>query len=280
MNAPLLRFSVVIAVRNAVHVFQGCLDSVFEQERASVEIVVMDGASTDGTLKLLERNGMRLAYWESQPDRGISHAWNKALDHVTGDWVIFLGADDRLASPDALARAARAISDDGAAHDVAYGAVRATDSRDGASQVVGDPWPTSADAFRAGRMIPHQGTFHARRLFERVGRFDESFRICADYELLLRELRDHDALFIPDLVVTDMGAGGLSARPETFPEVLRELYRARHMHGLADVPAWRAWDLQRSLIHARLRFHFGLGIADRAGDAYRLVTRRPRRGAP
>ena len=85
-------------MRNGAETIQRCLDSVLAQQAGLAEIVVVDGASTDGTVAILERNAKRLASWSSEPDRGICDAWNKALARVRGEWVLFLGADDRLAS--------------------------------------------------------------------------------------------------------------------------------------------------------------------------------------
>ncbi len=110
VQAPgLPRISVIIAVRNGAGTLQRALDSVFEQTYDDIELIVMDGASSDGTQAILERNAARIAYWRSEPDGGIYQAWNKALDHVTGDWICFLGADDRFHASDIVASVAAAL---------------------------------------------------------------------------------------------------------------------------------------------------------------------------
>ena len=75
---------------------QNCLDSIFTQRYSSIEIIVMDGKSTDGTIEILESNNERIAYWETEGDEGIYDAMNKALSYASGDWVYFLGSDDEL----------------------------------------------------------------------------------------------------------------------------------------------------------------------------------------
>ena len=124
--------SIVIAVRNAAPTLQKALDSVFEQTYEATQLIVIDGASTDGTQAILERNAPRITYWESKPDRGISHAWNKALSRASGEWVCFLGADDRFAEPDVMARIARDLSEAASSIRVAYAQVRLV-SRDGST---------------------------------------------------------------------------------------------------------------------------------------------------
>ena len=88
--------SIVVSVFNGADTLQQCIDSVTDQTYPAVELIVIDGGSTDGTREILLRNASKLAYWVSEPDRGIYHAWNKALVHAQGDWISFLGADDYL----------------------------------------------------------------------------------------------------------------------------------------------------------------------------------------
>ena len=110
-----------MAVLNGEAGLGRALDSIVGQTYPEVEVVVMDGGSTDGTLDILRGYGPRIAHWASGRDTGVFNAWNKALDHVTGDWICFLGADDWYAGNDVMARVAAQITEDGAAHDVYYG---------------------------------------------------------------------------------------------------------------------------------------------------------------
>jgi hypothetical protein len=100
--------------------------------------------------------------------------------------------------------------------------------------------------------ISHQGVFHRKSLFDEYGLFDDSFKLAGDYEFLLRELRSHEAHFIPDTIVAAHRSGGLSGKPENETLVIWELRRAQRMQGLAyPRPAWlvrflAAW-VQRAL---------------------------------
>jgi hypothetical protein len=130
--------------------------------------------------------------------------------------------------------------------------------------------------FRRGVMIPHPATFHHTALFERHGRFDETFRIAGDYEFLLREMLEHDPLFM-DEVVVEMAGGGISDRPANAYAVQREVYRARWMHGLVKAPPWRAGPLYRRLGRIWIGRHLGQGVARAARDGYRSLTRKAKR---
>jgi glycosyltransferase involved in cell wall biosynthesis len=268
--------SVVIAVRNGAATLQRCLDSLFEQAFEAWEVIVIDGGSSDGTQQVIERNASRIHYSVSEPDRGIYHAWNKALPVARGAWLCFLGADDQLHLPDVLQRIAGRLMAAEGSFRVVYGSVNVVDWSGRVLSTVGQPWPVVRSDFLDHMAVPHQAVFHHRSLFERNGRFDERYRISGDYELLLRELVDHDALFVPDLIVADMGSGGLSDRPETSFTLAREFHRARRTHGLTRQSELLSPALWRLRSRAWLSQAFGPGVTDSVVGAYRFVARKPR----
>ena len=92
------KISIIIVTYNAANTLQACLDSVYKQAYSNLEIIIMDGKSEDGTVRILEENSHQIAYWMSEPDTGIYDAMNKAFKHVSGKWVCFIGADDELYS--------------------------------------------------------------------------------------------------------------------------------------------------------------------------------------
>lgn len=94
--APAQKVSVIIVTYNAAATLQACLDSIYKQTYPNIEVVIIDGKSTDNTVSILEANSNRISYWKSEPDSGIYDAMNKATKSVTGSWVYFLGADDEL----------------------------------------------------------------------------------------------------------------------------------------------------------------------------------------
>jgi glycosyltransferase involved in cell wall biosynthesis len=267
----------VIAVRNGAATLQRCLDSIFEQTYHGVEVIIMDGASTDGTQGVIEANADRIAYWESEPDRGVYHAWNKALGHVSGEWITFLGADDRYATRDALGRMAQTLAATAGRHRIVYGTLRVVDQGGAEVRTSGEPWERAVRGFRHGMRIPHPATFYRRSYFDDNGRFDETFVIAGDYEMLLRDVLRREPLFLPGPVVVEMTSGGISDRPENFVTRAREDYRARKMHGLTRLPEWLSPALVRARIYGLIGRTFGAGAAVAFVRAYRLVFKRGRR---
>ncbi len=232
------RISVVMAVWNAVGTLQAALDSIFEQTYDNLEVVIADGGSTDGTVAILERNAGRIGWWASGPDKGVFDAWNTGLAHATGDFICFLGADDRYHAPDVMAQVAAALVADAGEHRILYGSVMFHKPDGTIWHNRSRDWGKGKRRrFRRGEMVPHPATFHHRTVFDDVGGFDTSFRISGDYEFLLRAFAREQPARI-DVVVVDMAAGGLSTSPTFRVKQVREVYRARYKNGAAKLPPW------------------------------------------
>jgi GT2 family glycosyltransferase len=225
--------SIVVAVFNGAGVLQQCVDSIAGQTYKNKELIVIDGGSKDGTVELLKKNRHRIEYWLSEPDRGIYNAWNKALAKARGDWICFLGADDCFWDATVLERMSERLRELPPEIRVAYGRIMMLDSEGKALYPLGRPWSRIKERFKLSMCIPHPGVMHRKSLFEQYGRFDESFKIAADYEFLLRELPAADAFFVPDLTVVGMRQGGISSTSANLWLALGEIRRAQRMHGYA-----------------------------------------------
>lgn len=228
--------TVVMATFNAAATLRRALDSVLAQQGVTVDVVVMDGGSSDGTAAILAAYADRLGYWESTPDRGIYHAWNKALAHAKGDWLHFLGADDQYWDDQALARlVARIPAADAEGAGLIYGQVAMLDHGQPFA-VLGKPW-AAVQARALDKMpFPHPGVLHRRSLFARYGGFDESFRIAGDYEWFCRVLPHESAVDVADAIVVGMALGGASTDPRKLDRVAAENQRARQKNGLGQRP--------------------------------------------
>jgi glycosyltransferase involved in cell wall biosynthesis len=268
-KAPII--SIVVAVRNGEESLERCLTSVMDQDYPRVDLVVIDGASTDGSVEIIERHAERIGTWLSESDDGVYDAWNKAIDRASGEWLCFLGADDKLASSQVLSRVATSLAS--RPERVVYGKVQAVDASGGVRMVLGEPWTRAKAAF-AGRMsIPNPATFYHRSLFDSHGRFDDRYRIAGDYEFLLRELVTNDAWFV-DEVVTVMGMDGMSFLAVNRPRSLREAARARRRHGILVPPDWRSLEIYEAYGYAWLARLLGPDRSGRMWDAYRAKLRR------
>lgn len=201
-----MRFSVITVCRNAAPVIAETLQSVLGQIGTSVELIVIDGASTDGTRDIVERDHARLAAFVSEPDRSIYEAMNKGIERARGDYLYFLNAGDILASPDTLAQVDREL-------------------RGNPELLVGDVWLEDIGGgngllkSHAGLDKPHfyrgsvtqQAIFYRRDLFERHGRFNPDLKIVGDHDWLVRALfLHHLPLRYRPLVLCNFRRGGIS----------------------------------------------------------------------
>ncbi len=224
------RVAVITVVRNAGPLLEGLLADVRAQSWQPLDLIVVDGASTDGTVALLEAQGEGVR-WSSEPDRGVYDAMNKGVARVRGadDYVLFLGADDRFPAPDALARVLGAAR--GA--DIICGRLERDDPELQHRDVIGGPVTRRDIAY--GRNYAHQAMLARRRVFDRVGGFDPQYRIAGDFDWIVRASRDPDITweFVPEVVAV-MRRGGLSER--RYPAMAREKWRiVRRHYGAAHV---------------------------------------------
>jgi hypothetical protein len=223
---------------------------------------------------VIARHSAQLAYSVSEPDRGIYHAWNKALPRARGEWLWFLGAGDDLPASLVMQELAGDLRDLSPDVNVAYGIAELPSGIAGPAPRLGEPWPEIRGILRETIPFAHGATFHRRALFDRYGPFDEGYRIAGDYELLLREVPRRDPAFIPRLVVR-IAPGGVSSTAALDGRRVREKHRARRSHGLTRIPEWASPTVIRVVIRSWLVRRFGPEAADRVRSIYRRVLRRP-----
>lgn len=268
--------SIVVAAYNGAATLQQCINSVALQTYPHKELIVIDGGSTDGTAELLNDNQEKITYWTSEPDQGIYHAWNKALLRARGEWICFLGADDHFWDGHVLTRMAEELAKLPPHIRVAYGKIMLLNGAGEGLYAIGEPWERLKQRFLKSMCIPHPGTMHRRSLFEQYGGFDESFRIAGDYELLLRELKTADAVFVPELVMVGMRQGeGESSHPAATLRVLQETRRAQRMHGQRFPSSRWLFSVMKVYLRLLLWRVFGEPIARKALDFGRRVMGQP-----
>ena len=268
--------SIITATYNAARFLPDTIRSIRAQSYPNIEWIVIDGGSTDPTLDLLKASDDVIDYWLSEPDCGIYSAWNKGLAQAKGEWICFLGADDYFWDAHALANMSEQLEKMPSSVLVAYGQVMLVNAEGLEIHVFGEPWENVKQRFKQVMCIPHQGTMHRRSLFERYGKFDESFSIAGDYELLLRELKSADARFIPGIILAAMRqGGGISSDPENSLVVLRESRRAQRKNGLR-FPGW-IWLMAVARLYLRLLLWRMMGerLARKALDLGRRIMGLP-----
>lgn len=273
MSPPLI--SILVAVYNGASTLQQCIDSVALQDYSNKELIVIDGGSSDGTVAICEENSGKIDYWISEKDTGIFSAWNKGLREAKGDWICFLGADDYFLNAAVLTQMGAELEKLPQDVRLAYAQVMLIGADGGGLFPVGEPWNKVKTRFVQGFCLPHQGVMHRRSLFELHGKFDESFRVAGDYELLLRELKSGIAAFIPDITLVAMRQGGLSSHPSSALQAMRDIRRAQRMHGQNFPSLFWLIAIVRVYIRLMLLKFLGERVARNLLDKYRRIKGLP-----
>ena len=196
--APVL--SVILVCKNPGPRLHAALASVWEQHQIHPEIIVIDGASTDGSREWLTSQRARLATLISEPDAGHYHAMNRGVALATGEWLLFLGADDRLVGDMVLSESLNWMNKTEAG--VAVGEIAYHDGR--IYRLRSDVNPC------ARNFVHHQGTFYRRSLFAENDAFDTSLAVMADYEFNVRLWKNRVRFKPIPLRIAACGTGGVS----------------------------------------------------------------------
>lgn len=206
------KISIVTATWNCKSTVLDCLNSVAGQTWKNREHIVVDGASTDGTLELLQAHSPNPGTLRSGPDKGIYDALNKGIALATGDVVGFLHADDLYAHPQVLEHIAGAFKDPAVC--AVYGDLLYVRKHD-ITRVVRH-WHSSRVTSRRlawGWMPPHPTLYVRRSHYQAIGGFDTRYRISADYLSILQLFKrpGFKSIYLPEVLVK-MRLGGASNR--------------------------------------------------------------------
>jgi len=199
------KISIIIATYNAAKSLYNCLESVVQQLSNPCELIIIDGGSTDNTIDIINSFKNKIAYLISEPDKGIYDAWNKGVKVANGKWLLFIGADDVLL-PNAL-NSYLNILPEYKNYDFISARLNYLDDRNNVIAVVGKKW--NYKRCRLNMDVTHVASLTNTNYFKRIGLFNTDYKICGDYELLLRGGKVMKAGFNPN-IVANMKIGGVS----------------------------------------------------------------------
>lgn len=207
-----MRVSVITAVYNRASTVGDAIRSLQGQRYGSIEHIVQDGLSKDGTLDVINELRTDTTFLVSEADNGIYDAINRGISRASGDIIGLMHSDDFYANDRVLEKVADALSDssiDGVYGDLQYVAA------DDPNRIVRH-WKSGEYSFqklKRGWMPPHPTLYLRREVFQRWGLYDTSFRIAADYDAILRYLVKGkvNLAYIPEVLVK-MRMGGESNR--------------------------------------------------------------------
>ena len=255
----MIRITYVTITYNAAAVLQPTLDSVLQQDYPHIVHLIIDGASTDDTLKLVDdyiarsnaaENGHSVQV-TSEPDKGIYDAMNKGLRSADGDYVCFLNAGDFLPSSDTASKIAQQVAAAGGLPAVLYGD---TDIVDGEGRFLhhrrlAPPENLSWRSFKQGMLVCHQA-FYARTDFAIATPYNEQYRYSADVDWCIRVMKAAEKENVPllnlKMVVANYRQEGQTTLHHR--ESLLERYRVmEHHYGRLQTLLLHSWFAVRAL---------------------------------
>lgn len=229
--------SIVTINRNNAAGLRKTIDSVVSQTFKDFEYIVIDGASTDESVEIIESYSDNITYWLSEPDTGIYNAMNKGIMRAKGEYVLFLNSGDFLLDDNTIANvfACHCVAD------ILCARCNVSDN----GQIVWTSNPPDKVTFGTLYYVglAHQSTFISRTLFDKYGYYDESFRYNADIEFWYRTIIDHNASTQKiDIITTDYNLDGISTTQSATKQYQDEMQKIfsnpLYQHFIPDYNQW------------------------------------------
>jgi glycosyltransferase len=205
-----MKVSIITVCYNSASTIESTIQSVLSQDHKDLEYIIIDGASTDNTLQVIERYRSRIPKVISEKDGGIYFAINKGIALATGDVIGILHADDFYTDEKVIRKVVKTFKENNT--DTVYGDLQYVDRTN--TDKVKRHWSSGAYShglFYKGWMPPHPSFFVLRKCYDQFGVFNTTLRSAADYEMMLRLLHKHrcSTAYVPEVLVK-MRVGGKS----------------------------------------------------------------------
>ncbi len=208
---------------NRVETFHQMLESIHQQTYPDIEHIIIDGASTDGTIELLEKYAQKgWIKYISEPDQGIYDAMNKGAQLSKGEIITFLNSDDYFHNSKAIELAVNALSK---GYDFCYAPVINLNEEQ-KEQKIGK---IKLERLLRNMPFPHPGMFLVKEVFKKLEGFDKKFKLIGDYDLILRlYLQNYHGIAIKETLATFRRGGLTDQKEELHHEEKVYLYRKNY----------------------------------------------------
>ncbi len=229
-----MKVSIITVCYNSSETIESTIQSVISQNYSNIEYIIVDGLSTDDTLKIVERYKNKIAKIVSEKDNGIYDAINKGIDQATGDIVAILHADDFYTNANVISTIVDSFIKQNI--DTVYGDLQYVERID--TTIVKRNWISGSyrkENFLKGWMPPHPSFFARKQCYEKFGNFNTDLKSAADYELMLRFLYKNNCsvAYIPQVLVKMRVGGKSNVSLMNRIKANREDKKAWEMNGLS-----------------------------------------------
>lgn len=222
-----MKISVVTVCYNAVQTLEKTMLSVLNQTYPDVEYIIIDGGSTDGTVDIIKKYADRLAYWVSEPDKGIYDAMNKGIKVATGEWINFMNAGDTFYEYNTITKVSRYLYSKVA--DIVYGATNAIRKY---GEIV--QYPSQLNQIKKHMIFCHQASFVRVHLMKE-NEFDLHYKIASDYKFFYQQYMEKKCfLYMPICIANYDCICGVSSQ-----QVIPTLVEYANVNGKAKRKIWK-----------------------------------------
>jgi len=231
-----MKLSIITINYNNKNGLKKTIESVVNQIFTDYEYIVIDGGSTDGSKEIIEKQADKITYWVSEPDKGVYNAMNKGITQAQGEYCLFLNSGDYFIDENVLSKVfAIHFTEDIVAGDVVIGKT--------ASKIKSHAVVSMYDFFK--QSLPHQASFIKKKIFDEIGRYNENYKILADWDFIMVALFKHKYSYRRiDVTVAFFEPGGISGTSFEKRLAEKEQTMQTNFPELKEVYL-KAWELER-----------------------------------
>lgn len=208
------KISIITVCKNEKDTIENTLLSIFNQTYSNIELVIIDGASTDGTVDIIKKYQDKITHFISEPDKGLYNAMNKVIDIATGDFFYFLNANDTIFDKFTIEKIVKCINENPDVRFI-FGDIRLLkENGDFFTDITGYDNQEQNPLF-IKQNICHQAVFYDKTLFDDFGKYSEKLKIFSDTKFNIECLFVHKvkAAYIP-MIIANFRYGGFSSSPK------------------------------------------------------------------
>lgn len=223
-----MKISIITVNLNKGDVFERTIQSVLSQTYQFIEFIIIDGGSSDDSIEILKKYDRNINFWLSEKDDGIYHAMNKGITNATGDYLLFLNSGDYLAGKYVIQNTLEKINRiDSSDHSIIfYGNIIVE------NKII--PATKNIDlGFFCSASLPHPASFISNKIFDRIGVYDENYRIISDWIFFLKAYLSQVKFIYIEQTITVFELNGISSNLQD-SEIEREDFLLKNYPNLSE----------------------------------------------
>ena len=218
-----LKVSIIICVLNGEKSIYKTVESILNQDYLNLELIIIDGGSYDNTIEIIKNFDLPKIKWISEPDKGISDAFNKGIKLATGDYINFQGDGDGFINNNSISDLFSNL--DLKERPIVCGNIQRIDIEGNLLYKTKIKNNFNKKMLLFKMSLPHQGLFMPKEFFAKYGEFDLNNKYCMDFEMLLRAYHNFPKVITKEIVVSNWRADGLGEGKTL--DILKEYHKIK-----------------------------------------------------